>query len=57
MKHSLLLYRRTGDRHSALTADTEQRGRQLGGTGGHSNDQAGIVHQGFASSIIIQPPA
>lgn len=38
MKHSLLLYRRLGDCHSALTADTEQRGRQLGGTGGHSSD-------------------
>lgn len=38
MKHSLLLYRRLGDCHSALTADTEQRDRQLGGTGGHSSD-------------------
>lgn len=44
MKHPLLLYRRLGDCHSALTADTEQRGCQLGGTGDHSSDWAGIVH-------------
>lgn len=31
MEHSLLLYRRLGDCHSALTADIEQRGRPASG--------------------------